>query len=72
MLKNQHTSKKLLMMKKNAAEVLRRPGVFPEARSKKTPTNKDRTPTVNATTSLLLSNANPFGRVELTDCCAFN
>jgi hypothetical protein len=46
--------------------------VFPEARSKKMPTIKDRTPTVNATTSLLLSNANPFGRVELMDCCVFN
>lgn len=72
MRKNQQTNKKILMMRKNAAEVFRRPGVFPEARSKQAPTIKDRTPIVNATTKLLLSKANLIGRVELMDCCAFN
>jgi hypothetical protein len=70
--KNQQTIRKILKMRKNAAEVFRKPGVFPEARSKQAPAIKDRTPVMNATTKLLLSNANLIGRVELMDYCVFN
>jgi hypothetical protein len=58
MPKNQPTAKIIPIMRKNAAEVFRNPGLFSEARSKQAPDIKDMIAITNATTKSLLSNNN--------------
>jgi hypothetical protein len=66
MPKNQPTAKIIPIMRKNAAEVFRNPGLFSEARSKQAPDSKDMIAITNAT-KLFLSSANLIGRVEMMD-----
>jgi len=63
--KSHPTIKTMPLMRKNAAEFFRNPGLFSEACSKKAPAIKERIPIVNATTKSSLSKQ--FSRVELMD-----
>ena len=64
--KNHPTIKTIPLMRKNAAEFLRNPGLFSEARSKQAPAIKDKIPIVKATNQVTPIEQQ-FSRAELMD-----